>query len=83
MKTIYGNLKDLKQYLKSNEKISKCPILLRSIKTELPLAAYVPNGCSGGWIYTRRTIKKTKHQPSHNFNNSIEAYKILFSSVFK
>lgn len=53
MKTIYGTVKDLSDYVKSCG-LPKYSILLRSIKTDLPLAAWVYDGYSGGAIITRR-----------------------------
>lgn len=82
MKTIYGTLKDLKQYIKDCN-YPKYSVLLKSIKTDLPLAAYVYDGYSGGSIHTRRSIRTSKVEPGHNYANNQEAYKLLKVSVFK
>lgn len=82
MKTIYGTLGDLKKFIKDRGS-PQYAVLLRSAKTELPMAAWVYNGYSSGAIYTRRSLKSLKFEPSHNYANNQLAFNILKNSVLK
>lgn len=83
MKTIYGTMKDLKEFIKEHE-YPKYSVLLRSEKTDLPLGAYVYDGGAGGYIFSRREIRKRYHlPPSHRYACSCAAYDILVGSLRK
>jgi hypothetical protein len=79
MKTIYGSVNDLKEFIRKKEN-PIYPVLLRSSKTDLPLAAWVYNGRKGGCIYTRRSFKK-QIPPSHSYAGNDSAYIALKLSI--
>jgi len=87
METVYGTMKDLLRYIRRKDDEGKWSytnqaVLLRSLKTNLPLGAFATDGSSGGTIYSRRNVLKLGG-PYHRFNNSDKAYNILLTSVLK
>jgi hypothetical protein len=78
MKTIEGTLSELREFVR--DRLPKEPVLLVSGKTQLPLGAYVPDGRSGGAIFSRRSILKD-WPPTHNYGGSLAAYELLKRSV--
>ncbi|CAB5221289.1 hypothetical protein UFOVP244_127 [uncultured Caudovirales phage] len=79
MLTIYGTINDLVKFVKQRN-YPKCGVLLRSAKTELPLAAYAYDGWFGGVVISRRAARLGA-KPSHAYNDSDKAYRILKKSV--
>lgn len=89
METVYGTMKDLEDYvyvLNDGDGPKWCmrsqSVLLRSLKTNLPLGAFAPDGGSGGSFYSRRNILNS-FSPSHQYGDSMSAYNILLASVQK
>lgn len=81
MKIIYGKVSDLKKYCSENS--PKYSVLLLSIKTDLPLAAWVPDG-ENGYIVTRKTLgKKELPTPYHCYGDNLNAYYILSRNIRK
>jgi len=80
METIYGTMKDLHDYVR-NGNFPKFSILLRSLKTGLPLGAYASDGRSGGEIWSRKRVRAGALGPSHLYGSSDAAFRILKSSV--
>jgi hypothetical protein len=87
METVYGTMKDLyESVLRRDDEGKKIcrseSVLLRSSKTDLPLGAFAPDGGNGGNFYSRKNILK-QYSPSHQYGDSMSAFKILYTSVLK
>jgi len=83
MKTIY--IESLAAARKKMKELAyvKIAILFRNLN-EKPIAAWVPDGYSGGILVTQSDIKKNPTiSISHNFNGNQEAYWIIRDAALK
>lgn len=80
----FSTVKDAKGYMSHLFKlgfIPNCGVLFIDLHDK-PIAAWVPDGRSGGLLFTRADVRKGK-QPSHRYGGSADAYDFLKRSLSK